>query len=214
VAESISRAGALVPVRVLNQTMFVPPRTAAVLDIATAVATKLAKKDEAIVFLPHWPGLYPATSRLSPLKQTYLIRPSTPAEETEIIEALETKAVQWILLQDERLDNRDDLRFRKTNPLTLAYFREHFDIVAVGAGLNAQDGVISTYSDFRGTIEGFLSSGEKTSGGRRPSSGGPADANDEGASGEIHAIAGLAHDTLLLRRRAPSATSRAPASSR
>jgi hypothetical protein len=196
IAESITPAGSLVPVRVLNQTMFVPRRTAAVLDIATVVATKLAKQDEAIAFLPHWPALYPATNRLSPLKQTYFIRPSTPAEEAAIIESLERKRVQWVLLQDERIDNRDDLRFKNTNPRTHAYFRANFDIVAVGAGLNAKENDISTYSDFRTTIDGFLSAGRATD-----SNAADGPAPDIGEEQGIYPIHGLAHDTLLLRRK-------------
>jgi hypothetical protein len=131
IREALSASGSHVPMPILGQTMYLPRRTASVLNIADILANKLARKDESIVFLPHWPGLYPAMGRLSPLWQTYFIRPASPAEEAQVIASLERRRVQWVLLQDERLDNRDDLRFCNTNPRTFRYFRANFESLAV-----------------------------------------------------------------------------------
>jgi hypothetical protein len=110
--------------------MKTPQTTAAILGIAQAMTRDLARPDEQVAFLPHWPGLYPATGRFSPFKQIYFIRPASPREESALIDTLETQPVNWILLQDKALDERDDLRFRNTHPRTFRYLREHFANVA------------------------------------------------------------------------------------
>jgi len=118
--------GVFVERPVLGQTMHVGRYHDRILTIADHVAHTLAKPSEPVVFLPHWPGLYAATNRTSPLKQIYFIRPASVAEEQITLAALKAKDVRWVMLQDYKLDGRDDLRFCNTNPLVFAYFSENF----------------------------------------------------------------------------------------
>ena len=124
--ETFMPAGTYRPISIAGQKMYVPGKTAVVLNCAMTVANTLAKPDEPVVFLPHWPGLYAATGRISPLHQTYFIRPATESEEQSVIAELEETRAKWVMLQDETIDNRDDLRFRNTNPRTVEYFRSRF----------------------------------------------------------------------------------------
>jgi hypothetical protein len=127
--ETFMPAGAFRPVSVAGQEMYVPAKTAAVLSASMHLTTTLAKPDEPVAFIPHWPGLYAATGRISPLHQTYFIRPASESEDQSIIAELEGHHVKWVMLQDETIDNRDDLRFHRTNPRTFDYFVSHFERV-------------------------------------------------------------------------------------
>lgn len=131
VREMLAPAGAYVEMDVRGAEMHVARYSAGVLKLAHTVADELAKPDEPVVFLPHWPGLYPATHRLSPLQQIYFILPMPEAEELATIAAFEEKKVKWVFLQNYALDGRDDLRFPNTNPLVFAYLRRKFEPVAV-----------------------------------------------------------------------------------
>jgi hypothetical protein len=130
-AELSAPPGVFLERRVLGQTMHVGIYHDRLLTLADYVANTLAKPHESVVFLPHWPGLYPATNRFSPTKQIYFIRPASVAEEEATLAELKAKDVRWAMLQDYKLDGRDDLRFRNTNPLVFAYFSEYFDRFAV-----------------------------------------------------------------------------------
>ena len=134
-AELSAPAGSFVERQVLGQTMHVGLYHDILLTLADRVANQMAKPEEPVVFLPHWPGLYAFTNRISPLKQIYFIRPASPPEEEAELVALQNKDVRWVLLQDYRLDGRDELRFRNTNPLVFRYFTENFERVAMAGVL-------------------------------------------------------------------------------
>ena len=126
VNEMLAPAGAFVETEVRGQTMHVAKYHAGILKMAHRVADELAKPDEPVVFLPHWPGLYPATGRFSPLYQIYFIVGMPEAEEDATIARFKEARVKWVVLQDYALDGRDDLRFYRTNPRIFAYLRANF----------------------------------------------------------------------------------------
>jgi len=129
--ERMDARGTFVTRDVLGQSMRVSRESAAILDTATKLSEDHARPDEAVMFLPHWPGLYAATSRWSPLPQIYFIRPASAAEEERTVAQMETRRVAWVMLQDYRLDGRDALRFRRTNPMTFEYLARNFEQIAV-----------------------------------------------------------------------------------
>lgn len=110
-----------------GQTMLLPEKATGFLDVANHIARENAKADEGVLFIPHMPGLYPATNRFSPIHPIYLIYPATPEEETQILADLQRNKVRWIMLQDEKLDGREDLRFRNTHPGIWRYIEQHFE---------------------------------------------------------------------------------------
>jgi len=126
VMEMREPVGGFRPLKIRGQTMHVHLQSAVLLRLANRVAHELAKPGEGVAFLPHWPGLYPATGSVSPFYQTYFILPATAAEEEVTLAAMGSRHVTWIMLQDSELDGRSDLRFRNTNPRTFAYLQRHF----------------------------------------------------------------------------------------
>ncbi len=131
--EMIAAPNSLVRVDVRGQRMIAPLFHARVLKSAQTLATELAKKDEPVLFLPHMPGLYPFTGRLSPTKQIYFIFPARPDEDRALLAEIEAANVQWVMLHDYPLDGRDDLRFRNTNPIVFDFFRRNFEPVKIAS---------------------------------------------------------------------------------
>ena len=123
----------LVRVDVGGQKMIAPIYHAHVMKCAQTLATELAKKDEPVLFLPHMPGLYPLTGRLSPTNQIYFIFPAEPDEDRALLAEIEAADVQWVMLHDYPLDGRDDLRFRNTNPIVFDFFRKNFEPVKIAS---------------------------------------------------------------------------------
>ncbi len=128
---AVRPSGSFSPRDLGGKTMRLPPKEAAILDTANHVAHDLAKPGEAILFLPHFPGLYPATGRLSPIKPIYLIYPAAPEQEAAELADMQAKNVAWVLLQDVPLDGRDDLRFRNTNPLLFQHLERNYERVPI-----------------------------------------------------------------------------------
>jgi hypothetical protein len=122
--------GTFVEMEVQGSRLLVPERNAAPLTVASVV-DRLANADDSVAFLAHLPGLYPATNRLSPLKELYLIWPASPSEDEALIMAFKQKQIKWVLLQDEMIDGRDDLFFHNTHPRTFAYIKAAFEPVAL-----------------------------------------------------------------------------------
>ncbi|HZJ16335.1 MAG TPA: hypothetical protein VFD27_14870 [Chthoniobacteraceae bacterium] len=120
-----------VRVPLAGETMFIQINEASLVSKAGTLAQKLAKPDEPILFLPHFPALYPLTGRRSPIRQIYFILPATAEEDRQTVAEIEAAGVQWVLLNDYALDNRDDLRFQNTNPIVFEHLRANFGAVPV-----------------------------------------------------------------------------------
>ena len=129
-AEALSPAGTFVQIKVAGRTMHVARSFAGVVLAAEKLANQMAAPDEPILFIPHWPGLYAVTNRFSPVQHLYFTRP-TPNLDARTLEQMKRAGVKWVMLQDNALDGREELRFLHTNPLIFAYLRANFDSVAL-----------------------------------------------------------------------------------
>jgi hypothetical protein len=121
----------LVRVPLAGKKMIIQTHEAWLVSKAETLARELAKPDEPILFLPHFPALYPLTGRHSPIKQIYFILPASAEEDRQTVAEIEAAGVQWVLLNDYALDNREDLRFQNTNPIVFEHLRANFGSVPV-----------------------------------------------------------------------------------
>lgn len=128
-AEAHSRSIPFVDSQVAGESMRIPVYFDRLIKIANYMSEELAKPNESILFLPHTPGLYAATKRLSPTKLIYYVSPSSAEAEEEALAQIRKKQVGWVLLQDIALDGRDDMRFIHTNPIMTRYFKDNFERV-------------------------------------------------------------------------------------
>jgi hypothetical protein len=136
--EAVMPKGAFVEVSIAGRTMRVPGPTATWIRSAQVLAYKTAKPDEPILFVPHWPGLYPVTNRRSPVQHLYFTRP-TPELDVRTLDQMKKSGVKWVMVQDRPLDGRDDLRFRCTNPVIFQYLLDHY---VIRTALKGQDWVV------------------------------------------------------------------------
>ena len=127
---SVAPGRAYIERQVDGEAMHIQGYFGRMLDVADGLTQELAKPEEGVMFLPHWPGLYAATNRRSPVKHLYFTRP-IPGLDAATLAQMEAGNVRWVLLQDYALDKRDDLRFKNTNPEIFAYLRQHFAPVAI-----------------------------------------------------------------------------------
>jgi hypothetical protein len=118
----------LFEIDVRGDRMIVPRRHAQVLESARHVAEDLAKPNEPILFMPHFPTLYSVTQRRSPTWQIYFV---SPPDDVKLLDEIKKAGVQWVFFQDYALDGRQDLRFRNTNPRVIKYFAEEFTRVPI-----------------------------------------------------------------------------------
>jgi hypothetical protein len=114
---------------VAGDTLRLPSLQAAELtSIEAAIRSRVAADDRLFV-APTRPVLYPILGKTSPTWGLYFLFPASELVQNETIERLETGGVTWALILDEAIDNRDDLRFKSTNPLVWTYLIESFDRV-------------------------------------------------------------------------------------
>jgi hypothetical protein len=109
--------------------LWLPKDQAAYIDVVKLLVAQYVNSQEALLIVPHSPGLYPILQRKSPTWDTYFILPETEAKQIEIINDLNEHRVDWTILADVPLDGRDDLRFRHTHPLVWQYFMQEFNPV-------------------------------------------------------------------------------------
>ena len=59
----------------------------------------------------------------------YFLFPETKERQKQIIEELDKKNVNWVILGDVPLDNRDELRFKNTHALVWQQLMQNFEVV-------------------------------------------------------------------------------------
>ena len=124
--EAFSDPARFFTVNIAGRRMVADAYRAGVLLSARQLANQLAKPEEPILFLPNLALLYPFTGRLSPTWQIYFVFPATAEEDQALVREIDGAGVKWVMMQDYSLDEREDLRFRNTNPQVFDYLRHNF----------------------------------------------------------------------------------------
>ena len=85
-------------------------------------------------FAPHWPGMYPALNRKSPVWEIYFFHPATEKQQRRMISDMEKSDLRVVIIGDEAVDGRDEFRFMNTHPLVWDFITRNFQEV-LNAGL-------------------------------------------------------------------------------
>ncbi len=109
--------------------VFVPPVWARFFDELHQFAAHIGPR-EGIFIAPSAPGLYPVLNRVSPVWESYVFFPTSKEREEEITTSLTKKEINWAIVSNTQIDERDDLRFSATYPLVWKYLQENFEPVA------------------------------------------------------------------------------------
>ncbi len=97
-------------------------------DVKKLVGQKLAP-DENILIAPYWPGFYPILRKKSPVWENYFLLPQPREKQEEMINDLERKNVNWVIVQNPPLDGREELRLSNTHAYMWQYLMENFERV-------------------------------------------------------------------------------------
>jgi len=118
------------PVELGGNRIAVDPRTASDLAMLNKLADAYAPNHQEILVMPFWPGAYSALNRKSPPWEIYALFPRTRQFELAEIERIKAANPGFALVIDAALDDREELRFRNTHPLTYQYIVENFEPVS------------------------------------------------------------------------------------
>lgn len=80
-------------------------------------------------FAPHWPGMYPALNRKSPVWEIYFFHPATEKQQRRMISDMEKSDLRVVIIGDEAVDGRDEFRFMNTHPLVWDFITRNFQEV-------------------------------------------------------------------------------------
>lgn len=81
---------------------------------------------ESFAVMPFWPGAYPLFEKKSPLWEIYALFPRPKAFELREITRLRNANIKLVIINDQDLDGRDELRFINTHPMTYQYVLDNF----------------------------------------------------------------------------------------
>lgn len=87
----------------------------------------ISEKKHSLLVLPNLCAIYPILDRESPTKTIFYVFPETVKNQNKSISEIEKFSTEWIVVIDFKLDNREDLRFKNTNPIFHKYIEEYYD---------------------------------------------------------------------------------------
>ncbi|MEA9556926.1 hypothetical protein VC273_13710 [Xanthomonas nasturtii] len=96
-------------------------------DLINRMVSRYAPDGRAFVATPYWPGAYAMEQRRSPLWEIYATTGRNDSFQQEEVERLKAANPGFAIVLDFPLDSREELRYSKTHPLTLAYIEAHFE---------------------------------------------------------------------------------------
>ncbi|MBW4520948.1 MAG: hypothetical protein KME16_14750 [Scytolyngbya sp. HA4215-MV1] len=124
-----SPSGSYVVQKIGGDRLSIPRGTANLIRTIQQINLQQISSQEEILVGPHIPAIYPILQRKSPLWDIYFLFPETEKRQQAIIQELHQKKVNWVLLGDVALDNRENLRFKNTHPLVWQHFKQAFQII-------------------------------------------------------------------------------------
>jgi hypothetical protein len=122
---SEAERGELVPARLGQETVRVRPEQAEYYAHLTRILEQHVRPEDAIFFAPARPAFYPLFQKRSPSWWIYFFVPDPGRDEQDALVA-ELAEVEWVLIVDQTIAGREDLRFERTNPPAMAFLRANF----------------------------------------------------------------------------------------
>jgi hypothetical protein len=120
-----------VTMQVGGNTLRVQPLIAGFVTMLTSVTERYAPDGRNYLVTPLWPAAYTLFNRKSPMWDSHALFPRDKQNELKEIERIKAADPGFVMILDQAVDGRDDLRFRNTHPLIEQYVRDNFDPITV-----------------------------------------------------------------------------------
>jgi hypothetical protein len=117
------------PTSVAGDTLLVEKRVARLVEAVRRVHASRVSAHESLLILPRAPGLYAILGVRSPIWELYASTRPTEKVVRDLIPSLELRRVNWVLLADVAVDDREDLKLRHTHPEVWDYLATRFEPV-------------------------------------------------------------------------------------
>lgn len=117
------------PVEISGSNFIVDPSTQWEVKFLRDAAARYAPGDAPMMVTPFWPGAYALLDKRSPVWDIYALIPRPEHFQQREIGRLKATPPGVIIINDIRMDNRDDFFFRTTHPIEYAYIEANFDRV-------------------------------------------------------------------------------------
>ena len=114
---------------VAGDTLRLLPSQAAYLAGLELVVKRHLAPEEALLIVPARPTLYCVLGRRSPVRSIYFLWSAGEEAQRELLRELDAQGVDWVLIVDTAVDDRDELRFRNTHPLVWRELARRFERV-------------------------------------------------------------------------------------
>lgn len=105
------------------------PASASDVALLESTAAEYAPNGRNFLVTPFWPGAYPILGQKAPVWEIYALFPRSEAFERGEIGRIKASNPGFILVVNLALDGNENLRFKKTHPLTYAYIVNNFERV-------------------------------------------------------------------------------------
>jgi len=107
--------------------IFVPTGISQLCTCLRKFTTENIAPREGVLIAPFTPTLYPILGYESPLWDIAYYFPATAQRQETMIHELAAKNVNWAIISDTLLDNREDLLFSATHKIAWQYLMENFE---------------------------------------------------------------------------------------
>jgi hypothetical protein len=120
-----------VTMEVGGNTLRVQPLIAGFITMLRSVTEQYASDGRNYLVTPLWPAAYALFDRKSPTWDSHALFPRNKEFELQELDRIKAAKPSFVMLLDQAVDGREDLRFRNTHPLIEQYVRENFDPMTI-----------------------------------------------------------------------------------
>lgn len=113
--------------KIAGDTLKIDPATDNYLKIITRLADEYSPDGRSFITAPGLSGAYAVLGRRSPMWEIYALFPRNSEFQEMEIQRIKEANPGFVMVVDQALDGREDLRFRNTHPLIDRYIRDNFE---------------------------------------------------------------------------------------
>jgi hypothetical protein len=118
-----------VPEEIGGDRLQIQPIMKAYVSSLKVTVSEYAPNGQSFLVTPMWPAAYALFNRKSPMWDEHALFPQSPEFQQKEIERIKKSHPGFVLIVDQAVDGRDDLRFRNSHSIIYQFVNENFDVV-------------------------------------------------------------------------------------